>query len=42
LVDNGAILHSTVKAVVTGTSYVRVNVDDATENVVEVPVADAI
>ena len=42
LVDNGSILHSTVTAVVTGTPYVRVNVDDATENVVEVPVADAI
>ena len=42
LVDNGSILHSTVTAGVTGTPYVRVNVDDATENVVEVPVADAI
>jgi len=42
LVDNGAIAHSTVEAVVTGTAYVRVNVNDATENVVAVPVADAI
>jgi len=42
LVDNGSIASTTVDAVVTGTAYVRVNVEDATENVVEVPIADAI
>jgi hypothetical protein len=42
LVDNGSIATTTIDAVVTGTAYVRVNVDDATENVVEVPMADAI
>ena len=42
LVDNGAIATSTVEAVVTGTAYVRVNVEDATENVVVVAEADAI
>ena len=42
LVDNGSIARPTVEAVVTGTAYVRVNVEDATENVVVVPEADAI
>jgi len=42
LVDNGSIATTTIDALVTGTAYVRVNVDDATENVVEVPMADAI
>jgi hypothetical protein len=42
LVANGSIHATTVQAVVTGTPYVRVNVEDATENVVTVPVADAI
>lgn len=42
LVDNGSIANTTVDAVVTGTPYVRVNVEEATENVVEVPIADAI
>ena len=42
LVDNGSIARPTVEAVVTGTAYVRVNVEDATENVVVGPEADAI
>ena len=42
LVDHGSIARPTVEAAVTGTAYVRVNVEDATENVVVVPEADAI